>query len=369
MLSQLNFFLCRGPSVRKKLVHQRRFICLGLLLCGLLCGIARADSFQLNDGTTANGDLVSPNENGVRFRQPDGNYSDVVPWTKFSQDDLKKFVKDPKLEPLVSPLIDESDEQRIQKTELPNPTQPRRLKRPASGSLFGAMISSSVGFFVLLVLYGAGIYAAYEVAIFRRRPKGLVCGLAAVPALGLLSPILFLAMPAQAPRGDEDEEEGYEPEPAAPAAQQASFAVPPAGTPAAQSSRPSDAAARPPTTSVPQPSPSESGGLKLSQDPAAPAPSNVPLPPPQVFQRGAFMFNRRFFETKFPGFFGVTRRDADKDMVLTIKAARGEYVVDRISRISANELHAQVRKGPATEEVMIPFSEVQEIRLKHKDSP
>ena len=81
------------------------------------------------------------------------------------------------------------------------------------------------------------------------------------------------------------------------------------------------------------------------------------------------MFNRRFFETKFPVFFGVVRRDAEKDMLIIIKAARGEYQIERISRISANDLHAQVRKGHATEEIMIPFTEVQEVRLKHKDSP
>ena len=81
------------------------------------------------------------------------------------------------------------------------------------------------------------------------------------------------------------------------------------------------------------------------------------------------MFNRRFFETKFASFFSVARREADKDMVMVVKSARGEYLADRISRISANELYAQVRKGPASEEVMIPFTEIQEVRLKHKDSP
>jgi len=81
------------------------------------------------------------------------------------------------------------------------------------------------------------------------------------------------------------------------------------------------------------------------------------------------MFNRRFLETKFPGFFGVVRREAEKDLVLIIKAHRDEYLVERISRISTNDLHAQVRKGQASEEVTIPFTEIQEIRLKHKDSP
>ena len=81
------------------------------------------------------------------------------------------------------------------------------------------------------------------------------------------------------------------------------------------------------------------------------------------------MFNRRFFETKFSGFFGMVRRDAEKDMIIVIKSARGEYAAERISRITANDLHAQVRKGQATEEVTIPFTEIQEVRLKHKDSP
>lgn len=326
-------------------MNQRRFICIGLLLCGLLfSGIARADTFQLNDGSTLSGDIVSANESGLRVGLPDGNYSDVVPWTKFSQDDLKKLAKDPKLEPFVTPYIEITDEQRIQKTEVPV-TQPHRLKHPVAGSLFGAMLSSSVGLFVIVLLYGAGIYAAYEVALFRRRPPGLVCGLAAVPAIGFLSPILFLSLPAR--RRSNEEEENYQAETTV--AEAPSFIVP--GTPPAAPEAPA----------------AETGGLKLHHD--APAATGAPLPQTEVFQRGAFMFNRRFFETKFPGFFGVVRRDADKDMVVAIKSARGEFVAERISRISANDIHAQVRKGHVTEEVMIPFIEIQEVRLKHKDSP
>jgi hypothetical protein len=329
------------------LVNQRRFICLGLLLCGLLSGIARADTFQLTDGSTLNGDIVSANENGLRIRQSDGSYSDPAPWTKFSQDDLKKLAKDPKLEPFVSPFIEITEEQRIKKTEVAV-TQPHRLKRPVAGSLFGALLSSSVGLFVIVLLYGAGIYAAYEVALFRRRPPGLLCGLAAVPALGLLSPIIFLSLPAQ--RKSNEEEEIYQAETTV--AEAPSFVVP--GTP------------------PPPPEPAaESGGLRISHapPPGASGTPGVPLPPTQVFQRGAFMFNRRFFETKFASFFSVARREADKDMVMIVKSARGEYMAERISRISANDMYAQVRKGQATEEIMIPFTEIQEIRLKHKDSP
>jgi hypothetical protein len=103
------------------------------------------------------------------------------------------------------------------------------------------------------------------------------------------------------------------------------------------------------------------GHFEGGEDKAAP-------PPTTKYQRGQFTFNRRFFETKFPGFFGVVRRDADRDMVLVIKSSRGEYVGQRISRIAANDLHLQVQRGHASEEVMIPFVEVQEIRLRHKNA-
>ena len=328
------------------LVNQRRFICLGLFLCGLLCGIARADTYKLTDGSTVSGDIVSADENGMRLRLPDGNYSDPVSWSKFSQDDLKKIAKaDPKKEPLIAPFIEVTEEQRIKRTEVPNPVQPTRLKRPAQQSLFGAMLSSTVGLVVIVILYGAGIYAAYEVAIYRRRAPGLVCGLAAVPALGFLSPVIFLWLPPQ--KRSAEEEETYQaenvPPPEAP-----SFVVP--GTPAPAETAPENA-----------------GGLHLAH--TAPGAAGANLPQTQIFQRGAFMFNRRFFETKFSGFFGVVRRDAEKDMIIVIKSARGEFHAERITRITANDLHAQVRKGQATEEVMIPFTEIQEVRLKHKDSP
>ncbi|HWI59109.1 MAG TPA: hypothetical protein VNZ22_17920, partial [Bacillota bacterium] len=106
-------------------------------------------------------------------------------------------------------------------------------------------------------------------------------------------------------------------------------------------------------------------GLHLHTDTPA---AKAALPPTTTYQRGQFTFNRRFFETKFSGFFGAVRRDADRDMELIVKSLRGEYNVHRISRIAANDVHLEVQHGPATQEVMVSFQEIQEIRLKHKDA-
>jgi hypothetical protein len=91
-------------------------------------------------------------------------------------------------------------------------------------------------------------------------------------------------------------------------------------------------------------------------------------PPPQIFKRGQFTFNRRFIETKFAGFFGMVRHGTEKDMVLAIKSARGEFIATRISRIAANDMHVDVHRAGASQEVQIPFLEIQEIQLKHKDA-
>jgi hypothetical protein len=311
------------------------FICMGLWVLGLLAGIARADTFQLSDGKILSGDVVSFNENGLIVRLPDGKYSDRVPWGKFSQADLRRLAENPKIAPFAEPFIEVTQEERLKKTEVPIREVPR-LSHPESRSLFGAMFSSGIGVFVILLLYAANIYAGYEVALFRAQPVALVCGVAAV--LPIIGPIIFLSMPTRMERTQQEEigEAAADAEP---------HIIPMAG---------SDAAAEP-----------DAGGLRLAQTEAEAA--AAALPKTQVFQRGAFTFNRRFFETKFPGFFGVVRRDGS-DMVLVIKSARGQYVGERISRIASNDLHLQVRKGLASEEVAIPFTEIQEVQLKHKDA-
>ena len=89
---------------------------------------------------------------------------------------------------------------------------------------------------------------------------------------------------------------------------------------------------------------------------------------PQMYTRGEFTLNRRFFETKFPGFFRVVPSEAEKELVIVIKAVRGEYVGKRISRISSNEMHVQLQSGNASAEVMIPFVEIQTVQIRHKDA-
>jgi hypothetical protein len=299
----------------------------GFWLCGLLVA-ARADTFQLTDGSSLTGDIVTFNDNAITFRTADDNYTNVM-WTQFSQDALKQLEKRPKIKPLVEAFIEVPESERPKKPEI-RVRDVTRLELPPDQSLIGALFSSSVGLFVLLVLYAANLYAGFEIAAVRARPIALVMGVAAV--LPVLGPIIFLSLPmrvAAAPAAVEVPAEAQ------------SFTVPGQADPAAAP-----------------------GGVHLAE-----SSSQKPgYPEPQIFQRGQFTFNRRFLETKFSNFFGMTRREADRDMVLIVKAASGTFVVLRISRIAANDAHFEVVQGATRREIMVPFADIQEIQLKHKDA-
>jgi len=313
---------------------------------------SRAETFKLNNGDTITGEVLAAaaNDAGVQIKLGEGQYQ-RVPWGSFSQEDLKEFAKNKKLQPFVEPFIEITPEERAKKTEPPPIKQPTRLARPPPQSFFGALFSSGLGWTIFLLLYAANLFAAYEISIFRAQPIPLVAGVSAV--LPVIGPIIFLAMPTKI-------------KPAQP-----TWDVPPEGAPAAEGAAVGHAAHAAEGADAVNPmqdgSVEHPSGLRLAHTEEAAAPASA-LPPTTTFQRGQFTFNRRFMETKFPGFFGVIRRDADKDMVLVVKSSRGQFIGQRISRIAANDFHLQVQKGHATEEVMIPFMEIQEIQLKHKDA-
>jgi hypothetical protein len=316
-----------------------------MLVCGLLVGTARGDTFQLNNGETITGDILTGtvNDLGVQIKLGDGRY-DRFPWANFSQEDLKKFAGNPRLFPFVEPFIEPDLAEKHRQAEVAiKPVE--RLPQPAKQGLISAFFGSGLGVFVLFLIYAANIWAGYEVAIFRARPQALVTGLAAIPVLGAVSTLIFLSLPTRLKPVQEDLGAQHAPQGTVAAAAAAEAELNPMQL---------EGAGHPSALHL-------AGG---AAHPAAPA-----LPPPTIYLRGQFTFNRRFFETKFPGFFGVVRRDTDRDMVLLVKCARGQYIGQRISRIAPNDLHLQIQKGAASEEVQIPFIEIQEVRLQHRNTP
>src|SRR5882672_10832537 len=105
----------------------RRFHWLCAIMLGLFTVIAQAENFQLNNGETLVGELLasSANDAGVQVKVGEGEYK-RVPWANFSQDDLKKFAQNKKMEPFVEPFIEISQEEKAKKTEV-TIKQPERI--------------------------------------------------------------------------------------------------------------------------------------------------------------------------------------------------------------------------------------------------
>jgi hypothetical protein len=330
---------------------MRRFGIILVLWLVVATSVALAKSYPLTDGTTILGEPVSMNDEGVQFRLDDETVLPRTPWDKLTPAallELNANAKSPREKALLAPLVDYLPQPPAERKEIVvKPITPP--ERPAKNLGLFALFASPVGLVILLILYGANLFAAYEVAIYRYQPVSTVCGLAAVPFFGVLSPIIFLAMPGRI------RPEAAGPAPTAPTAVIAlaggAVAPPPNDPPAAQ-----------------QWTPQATPGAPDESVPSAAPPPAVTLPDPIVFARGEYLFNRRFFETKFAGFFRLIPTEADKDLVLLIKSTRGDFVGRHITRATPAELYLQVFKNNATADEMIPFTEVLEVQIRHKDT-
>jgi hypothetical protein len=309
-------------------VRKLLWIFLGLWLCGLPLSAA-TETWTLGDGATLTGEIIRITDSGLYIRLEDNTYTNVL-WTRFSQDGLKQLSVNPKIKPLVEPFI-EMPASRPRAAEVQVQAVTNRLALPSNPSVIGGLFTSSVGLFLLFLFYAANLYAAFEVAVCKGRPIPLVMGVAAVAPM--VGPIVFLSLPVPVQPVEAGATEQ--------AAEEASFTVP------------GQEPAKPPAEIHITAASWQPGGGKS---------------PPQIFQRGQFTFNRRFFETRFPGFFGSLRREEDRDKELHLKATRGEFNVERITSVAADEIHFEMLQGGAKQSVALPFADIQEIKVITKDA-
>jgi len=307
-----------------------------VLLVGFAVGLIRADEFRLANGNVLRGELASADEDGLVVKLDVGGFSKREPWVNFSQETLKEVAKQRNLAAFVEPFIELAPEQlkEMEKAkEITVREVPTRLERPAEKTGLLASFFTPVGLMILGVLLLANVYAGYEIALFRQQPVALVCGLSLL--LPLLAPLVFIALPARVPQGAEGEGE----------AEGATVG----------------SAGRKTTGLLPE---KLSHGLSLAA--ADKRGSGTAQVQAQTFNRGEHTFNRRFFETRFAGFFRVVLGDAEKDMLLIFRTVKQEYVGRRISRISSTDLHLQLQSN--NQEMPISFAEITSVQVRHKDA-
>lgn len=289
------------------------------------------NAFVMTTGDILKGEIASANEDGLVVRLYIGGFSDRVSWTRFTQETLQQLVKNPITEKFAEPFLDVPLDLKPKKAPIKKPFTPKPVDRielpPAKGDFMGIMTAPSM-MAILGLLFLANLFAAYEVALFRGRPVALVCGVSAL--LPIIGPLVFLSLPSL---HDYSATAG----PAHPSAD----------------------------TSAEHGAPSPTGGsgvLSMSKGGKAAAAALQPA----TYARNDVNFDRRFFETKFSGFFRMVLGDAEKEMVIVIKTVKDEYVARRFSRITGNEIHIQLARGGVAD-VGISFSEITQVQLRHKD--
>jgi hypothetical protein len=325
----------RGLVLKRSVTYRFILGWLGFFLLCLTVTFTDAADFRLANGNTLRGDIASANEEGLVVRLDVGGFSRREPWINFSQETLRELSQNPDVrdfvEPFVEPTPEEIEAQRKQR-QITVRDVPTRMERVSGEAGLLAGFLSPIGILILIALLGANLYAAYVIARYKQQSIPLVCGVSFF--LPLLGPILFLSMPAR----DEADASTYD-------------------VPADV-----DGAAARKTTAVVAEKPSS--GLSLAAvGKAGPA---AAVAQPQSYSRGEHTFNRRFFETKFPGFFRVVPNEAEKDLVLVMRCVKNEYVGRRVTRISSNELHLQLLNS--TNEVSVPFAEITAVIVRHKDA-
>ena len=270
------------------------------------------------------GDIVKFDDNGMMIHSSSDAYT-TLPWAKFSQDALKQLSQlsgDNKLKQIkqyVDPFIEPTESQRPPKPEIKvNPV--KRMEQPEHPSIFGGLVHSSVGWFILLVVYAANLYAAFEIAVVRGKSIGVVIGTAAV--LPLIAPIFFLAQPIKV-KTELDEAAGE-------------------GAPGG---------------AAPGSSPADIQIVSASWQPS----QEEKKPQPQVFARGKYTFNKRFIETKFAGFIGEAKGEA-KTYAMEVKTLKDQLAVEQIMQVAATGVIFETANGQVT----VPFSDIQEIKLNPK---
>lgn len=317
---------------------------------GLLIGLAfaaTAAEFKLADGTTLTGEAVSFSDQGAVFKLENGKFSERIQWFKFTPDSLKVLGDNPKAKQYVEPILAPPEvKAAAKKKPAIQIKQPPKPDLPPPGTDFSAALTTPIGLALLGILCVANLFAAYEVSVFRNFPVWLVCGVAVVLTavsvtlwltellprdmwgvsvlLPMLAPVGFLCLKSRPFT------------PIAPVAEDPGPTLEETVAPTV---------ADLPRPGIPDDDQTESASLTLAT--RKKETEEVATDFRKLFKRGEYVFNRRFFETNFPGFFRVVPSEAEKDLVLVIKSVRGGYVGRRISRISNNELHLQVQIGRA----------------------
>ncbi len=312
-------------------------------------GVTYTDPFHFND-------------RGVIFRT-DGKTSERIPYSQFTNEALKEFVKNPKARTFVEILLEPEpgeegeDVAPVAQESLEPPKWqpvPDKPELPAQAGLIGGMFKSGPGWVIMLAVYGANIWAGFQIGMYRRKSKWLVPGVsAAVPIVG---PIVFLCMkPDQKDKETVLPKDGEKEKEKKSAAQ--AVARPAAKGKAVVTAR---AAGGAPVSAA-----AAHGAAGAAAQPAPIAAPKAKALEPIAYVRGEVNFNKRFLETKFAPFFKLIPDEPYRSAWLWFNTGQGEFWVKRIIKVTQTDVTLQCpqENGGVLDET-VQIAAIQEIHLR-----
>ena len=305
---------------------MRKFLFIFSLWFAVVSLAAAAETLSLTDGGSVTGDIIKFDDSGIMVKTPEETYTNVL-WGRFSQASLKQLAGNPKIKFFAEPFLDPDPKQHSQKEDISiNKDIKNKLNLPSNPSILGGLFTSSLGWFLLFVVYAANLLAAYEIAIVKARSAAQVMGLSAI--LPIIGPIIFLVMKMNTgPTAAEKEAEAIAAE--VMAAQHVPGKI-------------------------------EIGEASWKQPEQA---AQAKKAEPQIFARGKFTFNKRFVETKFADFMGAATGAQAKSFSMSVKTSKEEFAVERITSVAVAEIIFEVaQRGPVTAQL----TDIQEIKLTPK---
>lgn len=306
---------------------MRKFLFIFSLWLAVASLAAATETLSLTDGGSVTGDIIKFDDTGIMVKTPEENYTNVS-WGRFSQASLHQLAANPKIKFFAEPFFEPDAAQRTPKAQIEIKEIEHRLKIPPTPSIFGGLFTSSLGLFLLFVVYAANLLAAYEISIVKARSAAQVMGVSAI--LPIIGPVIFLAMKMNT-------------EPTA-------------------AEKEAEAIAAEVMTAQHVPGKIEIGEASWKQSEQAQT-AQPKQAESQIFARGKFTFNKRFVETKFADFMGAATGAQAKSFSMSVKTSKEEFAVERITSVAVAEIIFEVAaRGPVTAQL----TDIQEIKLTPK---
>ena len=355
-----------------------------LLLIGL-CALGPAahaaekvsGTFVLTNGTEVTGTIFKVRGTGITFRNEKGSLMKSIKFGQFKKESLKKLVEaSPDVRQHAGHLLAAGAVSGAGSAIAVKPPPAResldppaytdvedRPELPEAKGIFGAYFGTKPGLLMLFLIWGANLWAAHNIGVYRRWPKFMVPGIAAVAPL--VGPAVILAMkPKKVEKKEtvmakEDEEK--------PAKKKAAVAKP--------VSKAKVVTAKPGAAAGGAGARAGAGAAKAKQAQAQ-APMAAPPQPgaaaaaPKAleaasYEKGSVNINKRFIETKFAPFFKLVPDEPYRSGWMCFVTPRGEYWAKRIPKITQTDLTIQCpQEGGGTLDQTIQIAEITAIHIR-----